>query len=107
MIIYRLIIAGMSPATTYYMLSDLVFLLVFLCALIIIAGECINAIYKQENTLWFDVMRSATLSLACMVFLVDGFIFFIYGRIFSEKSMYKSNSVYDAVCFVTSCEKKF
>lgn len=77
MIIYRLIIAGMSPATTYYMLSDLVFLLVFLCALIIIAGECINAIYKQENTLWFDVMRSATLSLACMVFL-GGWFYLLY-----------------------------
>lgn len=75
MILYRLIITSMlpTPIVTYYMLSDIFFLLVFLCVFIVFLAGLINALYDQKSEWWFDVVPGVALTLSSMVFLVGWF----------------------------------
>ncbi len=72
-IVYRIIINGMSPKVVYYMLSDLGFIFVFLCACMICIFHSINAWYKDEEKVNLELLRGGELTISSIVFLVGWF----------------------------------
>jgi len=77
MIMYRTIINQMAPQTSYFMLSDCIFLLVLGCVSLVMIAEIGNALYKNEEQEWVATLRGGVCTLVSTVFLV-GWFYLLY-----------------------------
>lgn len=78
MILHRIVVAHMSAITSYFLLSDCVFYLALICALLVLVMEIISAMNKHEEEMFaFEAMRGATLTIVSLIFLV-GWFYLLY-----------------------------